>query len=281
MSSALFSVAVRGARYAVRMACLCSIVTERRRCVSITIMPPEKCAVCSARNVTKESAVSMTTLTSYEMQSNTLVEVGPPDRGVHIKARLLQLGKQAADLILSSGILLREYRSGAYYKEDGHASFDVAIEAWKDAGLIDYGARQARHLIAVVDMCESLNIEGPEVNKLGISKLREIASIKDPQQQLALLGQAGQKSYSEVQAEAKRIRDKAAGRDTDPLDPVTLLMSVTQKAFYKEAIGRGRQLSGLGEDKVPDVAVLVDVILADWMSGAADVNTETGEVANG
>jgi hypothetical protein len=199
-----------------------------------------------------------------------LVEVGPATRGLDLKNKILSLGKQAADLILTSGCLLREYMSGGYYKEDGHKSFNDAIEAWKAQGLIDYGARQARHLIDVVSMVEALSISPEEINKLGISKLREIASLKDPQQQLAMLGAADQKSFADIQAEAKQLRDKAAGRDSDPLDPITLLMSATQKQFYKACIERGRKLSGLTEDKMPDVAILVDVILADWMSGAAD-----------
>lgn len=204
------------------------------------------------------------------MTTAQLVEVGPASRGLDLKNKILALGKQAADLILTNGLLLREYQSGGYYKEDGFRSFNEAIEAWKSQGLIDYGARQARHFIDITDMVEALSIGPDEVNKLGISKLREIASLKDPQQQLALLGVADQKSFAEIQAEARQIRDKAAGREGDPLDPITLLMSATQKQFYKECIERGRKLSGLTEDKVPDVAVLIDVILADWMSGAAD-----------
>jgi hypothetical protein len=214
----------------------------------------------------------MTTEIISEKQSNTLVEIGPPGRGSQLKAQIIGLSSQAADLILRNGLLLREYRSGAYYKEDGFESFNTAVEAWKAQGLIDYGARQARHLIAIVDMVDALSITPGEINKLGISKLREIASLKDPQQQLAMLGGADQKSFADIQAEAKQLRDKAAGRDTDPLDPVTLLMSVTQKQFYKDAIERGRKLSGLTEDKVPDVAILIDVILADWMSGASDAD---------
>jgi hypothetical protein len=199
-----------------------------------------------------------------------LVEVAAPNRAAILKTKILELGRRAADLILTNGMLLREYMSGGYYKEDNFKSFNDAIESWKTQGLIDYGARQARHFIDITNMVESLNIGAEEVNRLGISKLREIASLKDPQQQLAMLGGADQKSFADIQAEAKQLRDKASGREGDPLDPITLLMSVTQKQFYKDCIERGRKLSGLTEDKVPDVAILVDVILADWISGAAD-----------
>jgi hypothetical protein len=204
-----------------------------------------------------------------ESTTESLVEVGPAGRGKDIKAKLVEFGRRAADLILQNGLLLREYRSGGYFTEDGHKSFDDAIEAMKDSGQLDYGARQARHFIAIVDMVEALNIGPAEVGKIGMSKLREIASLKDPKDQLALLGKADQVSVGDIQREAKAIRDKAAGRDTDPLDPITLLMTETQKTFYTECIEHGRLLSGLDKDKVPDVAVLVDVILADWMSGAA------------
>jgi hypothetical protein len=199
-------------------------------------------------------------------------EVLPVERASQIKTKLIELGRQASNLILTNGLLLREYQSAGFYKEDGYKTFDEAIEAMKDAGQLDYGARQARHFVAIINMCDSLNINEAEVNKLGISRLREIASIKDPQQQLALLGSADGKSVADLQREAKAIRDKAAGREGDPLDPVTLLMTATQKQFYKDCIAAGRKMNG-GKDPeaVPDVAILIDVILADWHSGLPEM----------
>jgi hypothetical protein len=230
-----------------------------------------------AGNAIRELVVFMTTSASSVAPSDTSVEISGANRGVEIKAKLVSLGRQAADVILTSGLLLREYRSGGYFREDGFKTFDEAIEAWKDSGQVDFGARQARHLVAIVDMVEALNIGPAEVGKIGMSKLREIASLKDPKDQLALLGKADQVSVGDIQREAKAIRDKAAGRDTDPLDPITLLMTETQKTFYSECIEHGRLLSGLDKDKVPDVAVLVDVILADWMSGAAQVEEKKND----
>jgi hypothetical protein len=90
--------------------------------------------------------------------TEAIIEVGPANRGPQIKAKLAEYGQQAADLILQNGLLLREYQSGGYYKEDGHKNFDEAIEAMKNAGLLDYGARQARHFIAIINMVETLNI---------------------------------------------------------------------------------------------------------------------------
>jgi hypothetical protein len=206
--------------------------------------------------------------------TEAIIEVGPANRGPQIKAKLAEYGQQAADLILQNGLLLREYQSGGYYKEDGHKNFDEAIEAMKNAGLLDYGARQARHFIAI-------NIGAEEVKRLGMSKLREIASVKDTKDQLALLGSASQRSVAEIQKEAKQLRDKAAGRDTDPLDPVTLMMTETQKEFYAECIERGRLISGLDPGKVPDVVVLVDVILADWLSGAPTHRITAGPADDG
>lgn len=199
------------------------------------------------------------------MDRPQVMEVASADRGASIRAKLIANSGQAQDLILSTGLLLREYKGGAYFREDGHKTFDEAIEALKEQGQLDYGARTARHMIAVVDMVEVLNISADEVKRLGISKLREIATLKDSKQQLALLGEAGQKSVGEVQRAAKALRDKAAGRDVDPLDPVTLLMTETQKGFYKECIEKARMIAGLSDD-VPEAAVLVDVILADWNS---------------
>lgn len=215
--------------------------------------------------------------------TQAIVEVAPVNRGAQIKTKLTEYGQQAADLILQNGLLLREYQSGCYFKEEGHKSFDEAVESWKSAGLIDYGARQARHFVAIINMVETLSITPDEVKKLGMSKLREIASVKDTKEQLALLGEARTKSVADIQKEAKRLRDKAAGRDTDPLDPVTLMMTASQKEFYRECIAHGRRLSGLSEDKVPDVAILVDVVLADWSSGVEGfaVPETTEEEKNG
>jgi hypothetical protein len=97
--------------------------------------------------------------------TEAIIEVGPANRGPQIKAKLAEYGQQAADLILQNGLLLREYQSGGYYKEDGHKNFDEAIEAMKNAGLLDYGARQARHFIAIINMVETLNIGAEEVKR--------------------------------------------------------------------------------------------------------------------
>lgn len=197
------------------------------------------------------------------------MEVSDPRRAEFIKSELSRLSKELSNFVITTGTLLREYKSGGYFKEDGFKSFDEAIESFKDKGMLDYGARQARNLIAIVDMIEALAISAGDVNALGISKLREIASLRDPATQQKLLEAASGMSVGEVQKEAKRLRDKASGRDEDPLDPVTLLMSETQKQFYKNCIDRARQVYGLNDD-VPEVAVLVDAILADWFSGTSD-----------
>jgi hypothetical protein len=203
------------------------------------------------------------------MEPKQVMEVASVNRGTFIKAKLIENSGQAQDLILANGLLLREYKGAGYFKEEGYGSFDEAIEAMKEHGQLDYGARTARHMIAVVDMVEALGISAEEVKRLGISKLREIATVKDSKQQLALLGEAGQKSVGEIQKAAKALRDKAAGRETDPLDPVTLMMTETQRGFYKECIEKARMIAGLSDD-VPEAAVLVDVICAEFMSGATN-----------
>lgn len=187
-------------------------------------------------------------------------------RAVEVRQRLAAINSQHNDLVLENGLLLKEYKDNGYYKEEGFQSFDEAIDALHERGVLDYGARNARHFIAIIEMVQALGVEAADVRQIGVSKLREIASLKSEAAQRKMLEDAKTKTVGEIQREAKALRDKAAGRETDPLDPVTLMMTVTQKQFYKTAIDQARRDYGVDE-KVPDVAVLVDMILADWYSG--------------
>ena len=66
------------------------------------------------------------------------------DRANFVKNRLLEINRQASNIVIENGQLLREYKENAYHKEDGFKSFDEAIQAYHDSGLLDYGPRQAR-----------------------------------------------------------------------------------------------------------------------------------------
>jgi hypothetical protein len=189
-------------------------------------------------------------------------------RAVEVRERLAAINSQHNDLVLENGCLLKEYKDNGYYREDGFTSFDEAIDALHERGVLDYGARNARHFVAIVEMVHNLGIEAAEVKKVGVSKLREIASLKSEAAQRKMLEEARDKTVGQIQREAKQLRDKAAGRDTDPLDPITLMMTETQKMFYKNCIGQARLEYSIDE-KVPDVAVLVDMILAEWFSGTS------------
>jgi hypothetical protein len=201
-------------------------------------------------------------------------------RAAEVRNRLAAINSQHNDLVLENGLLLKEYKDNVLFKEEGYASFDIAIDTLHEQGVLDYGARNARHFIAIVEMVQNLALDAASVKQIGVSKLREIASLKSEAAQRKMLDEAKDKTVGEIQREAKQLRDKAAGRDIDPLDPVTLMMSETQKAFFKTCIAQARIEYGVN-DNVPDVAVLVDMVLADWFSGtsgAVAVNTETGEV---
>lgn len=187
-------------------------------------------------------------------------------RAVVVRQRLAAINAQHNDLVLENGTLLQEYKVNGYFKADGFKSFDEAIDALHERGVLDYGARNARHFIAIAEMVQNLGLDTDEVRKVGVSKLREIASLKSEAAQRKMLEEANNKTVGEVQREAKQLRDQAAGRDTDPLDPVTLMMTQTQKTFFKTAIDQARVEYSV-EENVPDVAVLVDMILAEWYSG--------------
>jgi hypothetical protein len=202
-------------------------------------------------------------------------------RAVEIRQRLAAINAQHNDLVLENGTLLQEYKVNSHFKADGFKSFDEAIDTLHERGVLDYGARNARHFIAIVEMVQNLGLDAGEVKKIGVSKLREIASLKGEAAQRKMLEEANNKTVGEVQREAKQLRDKAAGRETDPLDPVTLMMTQTQKTFFKTAIAQARVEYSV-EENVPDVAVLVDMILADWFSGVQpQADTDTGEILDG
>lgn len=187
------------------------------------------------------------------------------DRADYVKNRLLEINKQAAGLIIETGELLTEYKANGYYKEDGFKSFDEAIEAYHASGLLDFGARQARYLVNVVEMVKRHALEPAKVDTLGVSKLREIASLPGEADQKALLEAAPEMTVGQIQKEAKRLRDKAFGRESDPFDPFMLKTSESQKQMIHDCLTEARRIYSIA-DTVNDTGVLVDYILSEWFS---------------
>jgi hypothetical protein len=210
---------------------------------------------------------------STELQ---VVEKGSPARSKYVMDRLVAINRQAEEIIIENGLLLREYKDNGYWREDGYESFDSAIDSLHEKGVLDYRARNARNFIAVVDMLEKHNLGAEAIKGIGISKLREIATLKNIDEQKRLLGGAGEMDVSTVQREAKKARDKAAGRDVDPLQPYTIMTTETGHQFVKECLSKARRVHALS-DAMPDGAVLVDAILPEWNSGVNEAKSIDAE----
>lgn len=203
----------------------------------------------------------------------TATELVDP-RSQYVKTRLLEINKQASNIIIENGLLLREYLTKNYWQDDGFGSFEQAIKSLQDSGQLDYGVRNARNFIAIVDMVDKLGLDPTLVDELGISKLREIAGLSQmPGEQRRLLDAAGEMSVAEVQTEAKRLRGKASGQDLDPLVAVPFKISETQRGFLMDCLRTAREIYAI-ESVVPDAVVLVDLILPDWFAGSAQAKQE-------
>jgi hypothetical protein len=86
----------------------------------------------------------------------------------------------------------------------------------QDAGHLDYGARQARNFIKIVEMTATHGLSDGDIEGVSISKLRQIATVPKTEQP-RMLKAAPTMSVKQVEQEARVLRDKALGRDTDPL----------------------------------------------------------------
>lgn len=191
-----------------------------------------------------------------------------------VKERLIQINNAAADLYLENGLLLREYKENGYYKAHGYASFDEAVETMKQQGLLEYGARQARHFIDIVNMTEKLQLGSADIKDIGMSKLREIASVRNEDQQRRLLAEAPDKPFSEIQREAKQARDKIAGRESDPFMPIILKNTTqSQHEFFMTCMREARNLYRLPDD-MTDGVILTDVILTAWFNSREAIEAE-------
>ena len=188
-------------------------------------------------------------------------------RAQFVRTRLGQINKSASEIIIENGILLIEVKEQSLYKEWGWSSFDEAINAMQESGELSYGARQARNFLAIGYMISNLELTPADIDKIGIGKLREIATVPGIDTKQKLLAESAEMSTSEVQKEARRLRDAAAGRETDPLEPVTLMMTSTMRQFFGDCVSKAREVYEINDD-VPVVAVLVDSILPEWFSSA-------------
>ena len=186
-----------------------------------------------------------------------------PGRADYVRARLVAISRTAAEMVMEVSILLREVKENAYWAEYGFPSFDAFILDLREQGQLEFGPRQARHLLQVADMFTQNGITAEQVGDLGISKLKEIASIPMADEQRKLLEAAKGMTTFEVQQAAKVARDKAYGRESDPLAPWTFMTTDSQRTFLKDCLALGRKLYAI-EDTVSDVTVLVDYMLAEW-----------------
>jgi hypothetical protein len=187
------------------------------------------------------------------------------DRAQFVSSRLQEISKSMAEYFIETGQLLKEYKDNGYYKEEGYDSFDQAIEQMHQDGKLDFGSRNARNLIGVVEMALDNGLKPADLEGISISKLRELATLPKEAQK-KMLPTAAETPVAEIQAEAKKIRHKARGHDVDPLDYITLPTTATGKTAFNTAIATARRINSIA-DNVPDHAVLIDVILAEWMSG--------------
>jgi hypothetical protein len=187
------------------------------------------------------------------------------DRAVFVRSRLLEINAQANNLILENGLLLREYKQNGYFREDGYKSFDDAIQMMQNAGKLDYGPRQARYFISIVDMVDTLQISPGEIDQIGVSKLREIAGVPAESDKRKLLDSAKDMSVGEVQKEAKRLRDIALGRESDPLVPIVLKTTQSQCDMFNDCIQSARSIYSLPEE-MSETSILIDIILTAWFN---------------
>lgn len=199
--------------------------------------------------------------------------VESPARSMFVRERLVAINRDMSEKYIENGLLLLELKTNGYYREWGYESFDECIEHMHQQGLVDYGSRNARNFIAVAEMIGRLELSAEDVQKIAISKLREIASLPSPESQRKMLDAAQTMSVDDVQREAKKIRDQAAGRDVDPLRPYTFMMTDTQHTFTRECLTDARRVYSI-DDEVSDANVLVDVLLADWKSGLPEVEAQ-------
>jgi hypothetical protein len=197
-----------------------------------------------------------------------------PKRAKAVRERIVAISKQVSEAYIENGLLLREYKENGYYKEDGYDSFDEAIQGLHDAGQIDYGPRNARNFIKVVEMIDQHGLDAKKVGEIPISKLREIATVQDQKQQQKLLEAANDMTVAEVQAKTRAIRNKAD--ETDPLHPITLMTTQSQREVFERCLKAARRVWSVNED-VPDAAVLIDHLLSDWELGLPAIEAEAIE----
>lgn len=190
-------------------------------------------------------------------------------RAQFVRDRIVTLHKAASEIVLETGVLLQEYKSQGYFLEQGYDSFDSAIEDWQSKGLVDFGPRNARNFIAIVNMVQARGLKVDDVKEMPVSKLREIASIPIAEEQARLLEAAKTMTTAEVQREAKQLRDKAHGRESDPLHPITLMTTESGREHFRNCIKTARTVYALSDD-MPETAVLIDHILADWYTNAIE-----------
>jgi hypothetical protein len=199
----------------------------------------------------------------------TTQDLVSPSRAEWVRTRLSELNHSAGELIIENGLLLLEMKKNGYHRELGYKSFDDCLTGKQQRGEIDYGPRQARNFLNIVALVNEVGLSSGDLDTIAISKLREIATLPaSTDEKRDFLERAKGMSVAEVQAEAKRRRDKHFGHDTDPIKPFPLNTSDTQRQFLVECLQKARRVYAI-DNAVSDTSVLVDAILPEWFTSAA------------
>jgi hypothetical protein len=164
--------------------------------------------------------------------------------------------------VFKLGELLLEARDHEYHKDWGFAQF----KDWIDSSDLDMGWRQAYYLMNIMEQAKEMGYTHEDLAKIKLSKLKEIFSLKDPEQIKQLMSKGADMSLEEVREAVKPERDYTY---------MNLRLSKAQKEIIMEAIERARQINGSVITDNGDVVDItegraLELICGDFLSGVKE-----------
>ncbi len=179
----------------------------------------------------------------------------PVNRAGEVREELLNVYGEIGKLNANLSKLLHEAYKNEYYIEWGHDSFKDYVE--DEIGLkYSYVTK----LLAMVEKINKYKIPWEQVEKIGVSKMKTIASVMDDGNKKELLKKAGEISLTKLNDVVKKYKSTFDVTEADKVITLSVKLDEDQAGIIMSAIEKAKELR-----ETDSISIALEHIAYEWV----------------
>lgn len=178
-----------------------------------------------------------------------------------VRSEIIELDKQIEQGYLDLARLLSEAFHAEFHADWGHQTF----ESFCNSELSTH-YRKAKYLISIYDKVKFLDLPKDRVEKLGWTKMKEIATVIDAENAKEWLEKAEKLTSRELEDEVSTVkRRRVGGSSTPAMVTMTFKMTDVEANPITEALEEAKKLCEADND-----SIALEMICQDWLMDRAE-----------